>query len=54
MLIGPDHLFVLYIPHDGTQDDLLHNLSQHQDQTDRPVIPLILLPALLVDYYHIY
>ncbi|KAK4827459.1 hypothetical protein QYF61_018180 [Mycteria americana] len=31
MLTGPDHLVVLYVPRDGTQDDLLHNLPQHQE-----------------------
>ncbi|KAK4817319.1 hypothetical protein QYF61_009172 [Mycteria americana] len=30
MLTGPDHLVVLYVPCDGTQDDLLHNFPQHQ------------------------
>ena len=27
MLTGPDHLLVLYVPHDGTQDDLHPSLS---------------------------
>ncbi|KAK4818900.1 hypothetical protein QYF61_021585 [Mycteria americana] len=31
MLSGPDHLVVLYVPHDGTQDDLLHNLPWYQE-----------------------
>ncbi|KAK4826318.1 hypothetical protein QYF61_007403 [Mycteria americana] len=31
MLTGPDPLVVLYVPCDSTQDDLLHNLSQHQE-----------------------
>ncbi|KAK4807214.1 hypothetical protein QYF61_024334 [Mycteria americana] len=30
MLTGPDHLGVLYVPCDGTQDDLLHNLPRHR------------------------
>ncbi|KAK4829272.1 hypothetical protein QYF61_002664 [Mycteria americana] len=30
MLTGPDHLLVLYVLCDGTQDDLFHNLPQHQ------------------------
>lgn len=53
VLAGPDPLVVLHMPHDGTQDDLLHNLPQHQGQDDRPVIPWILFPALLVDVCHI-
>lgn len=40
MLAGPDHLIILHVPHDGTQDELLHNLAQHQGETDRPVILL--------------
>ncbi|KAK4823182.1 hypothetical protein QYF61_027086 [Mycteria americana] len=31
MLAGPDHPLVMYMPHDGTQDDLLHNLPQHRE-----------------------
>lgn len=38
---------------DGTQDDLLHGLSQPRRQTDRPVVPHILIPAFLVDGHHI-
>ncbi|KAK4816773.1 hypothetical protein QYF61_022771 [Mycteria americana] len=53
MLTGPDHLVVLYVPHDGTQDDLLRSLPQHRGQTDRPIVPWILLLALLVDGRHI-
>ncbi|KAK4810625.1 hypothetical protein QYF61_007362 [Mycteria americana] len=49
MLAGLDPLFILYMPCDGTQDDLLHQLSQHRGQADRPVVPRVLLPALLVD-----
>lgn len=30
ILTGPDHLVALYMLRDGTWDDLLHNLSQHQ------------------------
>ncbi|KAK4814695.1 LOW QUALITY PROTEIN: hypothetical protein QYF61_025521 [Mycteria americana] len=49
MLTGPDPLVVLYVPCGGTQDDLLHNLPRHRGQTDGPVIPQILLLALLVE-----
>jgi len=54
MLTGSDHLVVLYVPRDGTQDDLLHNLPWYQGQTDRPQI---LLVAVLVgghqtEHYH--
>ncbi|PKU46365.1 integral membrane protein dgcr2 idd [Limosa lapponica baueri] len=34
---------------DGTYDDLFRNLLQHRDQTNRPVVPQLLLPAILVD-----
>ncbi|KAK4817510.1 hypothetical protein QYF61_017755 [Mycteria americana] len=30
VLAGPDHLVVLYVLRDGTQDDLLYNLTRHQ------------------------
>ena len=46
MLAGPDPLVVLHMPHDGTQDDLLHNLPQHRGQADRPGAPRILPPVL--------
>ena len=49
MLIGPDCLVALYMPCDGTQDDPLHNFPWHRGQADRPVVPRILLLALLVD-----
>ena len=52
VLAGPDPLVVLYMPRDGTRDDLLHNLPQHQGQADSPVVPQILLPALIVDGNH--
>ncbi|KAK4830651.1 hypothetical protein QYF61_012494 [Mycteria americana] len=35
MLTGPDDLLVLYVPRDGIQDDLLHNLPQHQESQNR-------------------
>jgi len=53
MLTGPDPLVVLHVLHDGTQDDLLHNLVWHRGQADRAVVPRILLLALLVDGHHI-
>ncbi|KAK4810987.1 hypothetical protein QYF61_014459 [Mycteria americana] len=31
MLTGPDHLVVLYVLCDGTQDDLLHNLPRQRE-----------------------
>jgi len=54
MLVGPDNLVVLYVLHDGTQVELLHNLLQHQGQTERPLVPCILLLVLLVDGCHIF
>ncbi|KAK4816158.1 hypothetical protein QYF61_011540 [Mycteria americana] len=32
MLTGPDCLVVLYMPCDGTQDDLLHQLPRHRER----------------------
>jgi len=49
MLFGPDPLVVLHMPSERTQDESLHNLPQHRGQADRPVVPGILLPALLMD-----
>lgn len=46
MLTGSDLLVVLYMRCDGIQEDLLHDLSWHQGQTDRLLIPQILFPAL--------
>lgn len=46
MLIGSEHLLVLYVLHDGPQDDLLHKLLWHHGQTDRSVVYMILLLAL--------
>ena len=53
MLAGPDPLAVPHMPRNGTQDDLLHDLPQHQGQADRPLVSWMLLPALLVDGCHI-
>ncbi|KAJ7395104.1 hypothetical protein BTVI_157823 [Pitangus sulphuratus] len=39
----------LVLPCDGTQHALLHDLPWHQAWADRPVVPWILLPHLLVD-----
>lgn len=48
VLTAPDALVVLYVPSDGTQDNLLHNLPWNQDlQANRPVVPWILLMANL-------
>ncbi|KAK4816686.1 hypothetical protein QYF61_019922 [Mycteria americana] len=49
MLAGLDPSVILYMPCDSTQDDLLHQLCQYRGQADRPVVPRVLLPALLVD-----
>ena len=38
---------------DLTQDDLLHNFPWHQGQADKPVVPQILLTALLVNGCHV-
>jgi len=43
MLTGPDLLVVLHMPGERTQDESLHNLAQHRGQTDRSVVPRILL-----------
>ena len=52
MLAGPDSLVVLHMPGEHTQDESLHNLPHHRGQADRPVVPGILTPALLVDGHH--
>ena len=39
MLAGPDALVVPRMLCDCPQDDLLHNLTRHQSQVDRPVVP---------------
>ena len=49
MLAGPDPLVVLHMPSEHIQDEPLHNHPWHPGQADRPVVPEILLPALLVD-----
>lgn len=49
VLAGPDALVVLYMPCDGTQDNLFYNLPQHRSQAARPVVYRILLPTRLVD-----
>ena len=48
MLAGPDPLVVLHMPGERIQDESLHNLARHRGQADRPVVPRIVLPALLV------
>ena len=50
MLDGPDPL---HMPGARTQEELLHNLSQHQSQADSPVVLGILLLALLLEGSHI-
>jgi len=41
MLDGPEPLVVLHMPSERTQDELVHDLPQHQHQGDRPVAPRI-------------
>ena len=45
MLAGTNPLVVFHMPGENTQNDL----AQHPGQADRPVVPRIFLPALLVD-----
>jgi len=49
MLARPDPLVVLHMPIERTQDESLHNLPWHRGKADSPVVPRILLSALLVD-----
>ena len=49
MLAGPDPLVATHVPCDLTQDDLLHNFPWYRGQAERPVVPQVLLTALLVD-----
>lgn len=53
MLAVPDPPDVLHMPQNCTQDDLLHDLSQTQDENGRPVVSWIFLHTLLVDQCHI-
>uniref|UniRef100_A0A8B9UJ11 Murine leukemia virus integrase C-terminal domain-containing protein n=1 Tax=Anas zonorhyncha TaxID=75864 RepID=A0A8B9UJ11_9AVES len=50
MLAGPDLQVVLHMLCDA---DLFHNLSWHQGQADRPVVPQVLVITLLIDRHHI-
>lgn len=55
LICNPSKTDPLKEPFDVTLDNLLHNLSQHQDHTDRPVIPCnSLLLGFLVDWPHIF
>jgi len=49
MLARPDPLVVSHMPCDLPLDDLLNNLSWHQGQADRPVVPWILFTIFPVD-----
>jgi len=49
MLAGPDPLVVLHMPIERAPDESLQHLAWHPGQADRPVVPRILLLALLVD-----
>ena len=53
MLAGSDLLDAMHVLCDLTQYYLLHNFHSYQGQADRPVLPWILLTALLVDGSHI-
>ncbi|KAK4830777.1 hypothetical protein QYF61_013610 [Mycteria americana] len=50
MLAGLDPLVILYVPCDGTQDDLLHQLPWYRGQADRPVVPRVLLISRSKNY----
>ena len=49
VLAGPDPLDATHVPCDLTQDDLLHNFPRYRGQADRPVVPRVLLTALLAN-----
>lgn len=53
MLAGPDPLAVLCVLSDDTLNDHLYNLVGHQGQAETPLVPWILLLALLMDEHHI-
>jgi len=53
ILTTKNHQTTTHMPYDLTQDDLLHNSPWYRGQADRPVVPRILLTALLVDGSHI-
>ena len=48
MLTTPGNLLFLHLLVDDLQDKLLHHLSQDGGEADRPVVPWVLLLALLV------
>jgi len=50
MLTTPDNLLLLHLLDDGLQDELLHHLSRDGGETDRPVVPWVLLLALFEDW----
>jgi len=52
ILVRPDLLVALHILCDHSQDGLLHHLPYYHGQTDRPVVPWILLPTLRVGGCH--
>lgn len=37
MLSGPDHLVILQVPCNGTEDHLPYGIPQHQGHADKPV-----------------
>jgi len=38
LLTRSDHLGILSMPYDSTQDDLSHNIPWHLNQIDKPVV----------------
>lgn len=49
MLMSPDQILILYMFEQGFQDHLLHQIPKDQGEADQPVVPCILLLALLED-----
>jgi len=50
MLTPPENLLFLHFLDDGLQGKLLHHLSRDGGEADRPVVPWLLLLALLEDW----
>jgi len=49
MLPTPDNLLFLHLLNDDLQNELLHHLSRDGGETDRPIVPWVLLLALFED-----
>jgi len=43
MLAVLGHLFILYVPLQGNQEDLLPDLPRHRSEVHRPVVPQVIL-----------